>query len=125
VGPFLLWSLCHASVDEIVVFDAFLSLLGQVNVDNSSCIDDGILNNVSRRFVGWVYVAWKLQSFPATHQGGLGMVGVFEVTDNVDGRLSFTGEDANGLGLPQTIARHDLNNRKSGNKYEISDVIDG
>ena len=39
---------------------------------------------------------------------------VLEVAEIVNGRPSFTGDDANGLGFPRTIARHDLNNRKGG-----------
>jgi hypothetical protein len=49
----------------------------------------------------------------------MGVVLVFEVTNDVDGRLSFTSEDANRIGLPQTrIARHGgyLDNSNGGNK---------
>jgi hypothetical protein len=79
-------------------------------------MDDGVLNYAFRRFIGWVYIGGKLQSLTATHYCGMWVVWVFEVTDNVDGRPPFTGKDANGFGFPQTLVRHDLNNRKGGGK---------
>ena len=74
------------------------ALFDQAHVNFCYCINDCVLNNVFRCFIGWVDFAGKLQSFTVAHQFGI----------DVDVRLSFTSEDANRLGLPQTIARHDF-----------------
>ena len=97
------------------------TLLDQVNVNFCCCINDGVLNNVFRRLLGWVDFAGKLQPVTGAHQCEMWVVLVFEVTDDVDGRLSFTGEDTNRLGLPRAIARHDLDKSKGGNKKLTTD----